>query len=703
MLFVSLFLKPITRQIKNNINMRTPLLLIIVTVLAMTSCKTPSPKEEPKDSSFQFFIEQFADLKILRYPVLGFEELTLPQKELIYYLSQAAIEGRDIIFDQNYKYNLTVRRTLEAIYENYKGDRNSENFKAFEIYLKRVWFSNGIHHHYSSDKIDPGFNASFFAELLAGIDAAKLPLKEGENKETFNARIEPIIFDMNVDFKRVNQAEGQDLIATSACNYYGDGITQAETEAFYAAMKNPNDEEPISYGLNSTLEKKDGKLTEEVWKSGGKYGEAIDKIVYWLEKALSVAENEQQKIVITYLIDYYRTGDLKTFDKYNVAWLADQQSRIDFVNGFIETYGDPLGLKASWESVVNFKNIEATKRTEIISANAQWFEDNSPVDKRFKKETVKGVTAKVITAAMLGGDCYPATPIGINLPNADWIRKEHGSKSVTIENITYAYSKAAEGNGFMEEFAYSEKEIENEKTYGFQADNLHTDMHECLGHGSGQLLPGVSGDELKAYGSVIEEARADLFALYYMGDKKMVELGLLPDAEAYKAAYDDYIRNGLMTQLTRIKLGDNIEQSHMRNRQLISKWVFEKGTANNVIEKKMKEGKTYFVINDYNKVRTLFGELLSEIQRVKSEGDFEAAKNLVENYAVKIDQELHAEVIERYSKLNLAPYSGFVNPVYNVETDANGKISNITLDYTEGYAEQMMRLAKDHSWLPTYN
>ena len=669
----------------------------------MMSCKTPAPKEEPKTENFQYLIEQFADLKIMRYPVPGFDELTLKQKEMLYYLSQAAVDGRDILFDQNNKYNLAVRRTLEAINANYTGDRTTADFKAFEVYLKRVWFSNGIHHHYSSDKFKPGFSADYFNVLLKDIDATLLPLDNGETKDQLIAKLTPVIFDPAVDAKRVNQAEGTDLIATSANNYYAEGITQKEAEAFYAKMKVPGDSEPISYGLNSTLIKKDGKLVEDVWKLGGKYSAAIEKITFWLEKALTVAENDQQKQVINYLISYYKTGDLNTFDEYNIAWLADQNSRIDFVNGFIETYGDPLGIKGSWESVVNFKNIEATKRTEIISANAQWFEDHSPVDPKFRKEKVKGVSAKVITAAMLGGDCYPATAIGINLPNADWIRKEHGSKSVTIENITFAYDKAAQGNGFLEEFCYSDEEIASERKYGFLADNLHTDMHECLGHGSGQLMPGVSGDELKAYGSTIEEARADLFALYYMGDSKMVELGLLPDAEAYKSAYNDYVRNGLMTQLTRIEPGKDIEESHMRNRQLIAMWAYENGKADNVIERKTKDGETYFVVNDYKKLQSLFGKLLAEIQRVKSEGDFEGAKSLVEKYGVKVDHELHAEVLDRYKKLNLAPYGGFVNPVYKVETDASGKITNIKLDFTEGYSEQMIRYSKEHSWLPTYN
>jgi dipeptidyl-peptidase-3 len=598
---------------------------------------------------------------------------------------------------------MVIRRTLEAIFTGYNGDRESENFKAFEVYLKRVWFSSGIHHHYSNDKFDPGFSAGYFAELLAPISNEQLPLQPGESKEDLIAKLTPILFDPAVDAKRSNQAEGEDLLLTSANNYWGQGVSQAEAEAFYAQMMDPNNPEPISYGLNSRLEKVDGQLVEKVWKVGGTYSAAIEKVVYWLEKALTVAENEKQAEVIRLLVDYYRTGDLKTFDQYCIAWLKDQDSRVDFVNGFTETYGDPLGMKASWESVVNFKDIEATKRTQIISDHAQWFEYNSPVDPRFKKEEGKGVTAKVITAAMLGGDCYPATPIGINLPNADWIRKEYGSKSVTIENITDSYRTWRENDGFLEEFAFSDEEMALSRKYGFQADNLHTDLHECLGHGSGQLLPGITGTELRAYGASIEEARADLFALYYMGDERMVELGLLPDGEAYKAQYNGYIRNGMMTQLTRIVLGNQIEQAHMRNRALISRWAYEKGQAENVIEKVVRDGKTYFVINDYQKLKGLFGQLLAEIQRIKSEGDYDAARALVENYGVKIDRELHAEVLDRFSKLNIAPYSGFVNPVYKVETDKNGKIKNISVDYSESYTDQMMRYSREHSWLPDYN
>lgn len=670
-------------------------------MIMTTGCKQ---KEEVKEKGdFQFLVEQFADLKILRYQVPGFEDLSLDQKKLLYYLSQAAVEGRDILFDQNYKYNLVIRRALEAIYSDYKGDRTSEDFKKFEVYLKRVWFSNGIHHHYSADKIDPGFPVEYFNILIKDINEDKLPLKEGETKAELVALLDSVIFNPEVDNKRVNQADGEDLILTSANNYYSGGITQKEVEEFYASKKIAGDSQPVSYGLNSTLVKKDGKIYEEVWKVGGKYSAAIEKIVFWLEKALTVAENEKQKNIISLLISYYKTGDLKTFDEFNIAWLKDDESRIDFVNGFTETYGDPLGFKGAWESLVNFVNLDATNRTKTISENAQWFESNSPVDPRFRKEVVKGVSAKVITAAMLAGDCYPATPIGINLPNADWIRKEHGSKSVTIENIVYSYDQAALGNGFLEEFCYSGEEIEAQRKYGFIGDVLHTDMHECLGHGSGQLLPGVSGDELKAYGAVTEESRADLFALYYMGDEKMIELGLFPDKEAYKAAYDDYIRNGIMTQLTRIEPGKNIEQSHMRNRQLISKWTFEKGAADKVIEKKVKDGKTYFVINDYVKLRGLFGQLLAEIQRIKSEGDLAGAKSLVEKYAVKVDAELHKEVLARYKKLNISPYSGFLNPVYKPVTNNSGEIVDLKLDFSEGYIDQMLRYSKENSFLPSSN
>ena len=647
-------------------------------------------------------VDRFADLEVLRYKVPGFEKLTLQQKKLLYYLSQAAIEGRDIIYDQNCKWNLAIRRTLEAVYTQYKGDRNSDDFKALETYLKQVWFANGIHHHYSTDKFGPGFGQEFFEKAVKSVDTRYLPLQKGETVNQLLANISPVIFDPTIDAKRVNQAEGEDLVLTSAGNYY-DGVTQAEAEAFYNKMKNPNDLRPVSYGLNSRLVKRNGKIEERVYKVGGLYSKALEKIVYWLEKAASVAENAQQKAVIEKLISYNKTGNLKEFDEYAILWVNDLDSDIDFVNGFTETYGDPLGMKASWEALVNFKNKEASERTHIISANAQWFEDNSPVDNRFKKEKVKGVSAKVITAAILGGDTYPSTAIGINLPNSNWIRHEHGSKSVTIENITEAYDKAAQGNGFAEEFVWSDKERELMEKYGFQADNLHTDLHECLGHASGKLLPGTDSDALKAHSSTLEEARADLFALYYMADPKIVELKLLPNAEAYKSEYYKYMMNGLMTQLTRIEPGKNIEEAHMRNRQLIARYVFEKGQKDNVVEMKKKDGKTFVVINDYAKMRSLLGELLAEIQRIKSTGDYEAGRDLVETYGVKVDPELHKEVLSRYEKLNIAPYKGFVNPVYTAVTDKKGDITDVTISYDESYIDQMLRYSKDYSNLPTYN
>ena len=674
-----------------------------MTAIAFTACtgnKTASPE---KAQSFSYEVDKFADLQILRYQVPGFESLTLNQKQLLYHLSQAAIMGRDILFDQNCRYNLAVRRTLEAINENYKGDRSSADYKAMEVYLKRVWFSNGIHHHYGEEKFVPGFSEEFFVSAVKGLDPNAVPVRDGQTVDQFLAELVPVIFDPLVLSKRTVQSGDQDLILASANNYYGGGITQHEVEAFYDKMKDPKDETPISYGLNSRLVKEDGKIVEKVWKVGGLYTQAIEKIVTELQLAVPFAENENQKKVIETLISYYKTGDLKEFDAYAVLWVKDTVSEVDFINGFTETYGDPLGMKASWESTVNFVNKEATKRTIVISNNAQWFEDNSPVDSRFKKKEVKGVSAKVITVAMLGGDCYPATPIGINLPNADWIRKDHGSKSVTIENITEAYDKASQGSGFNEEFVWSDKEREAIKTYGFLTDNLHTDLHECLGHGSGQLLPGVASDALKAYSSTLEETRADLFGLYYIADPKLVELGLVPDAEAYKAEYYKYIMNGLMSQLVRIELGKNVEEAHMRNRQLIAKWAFEQGKADNVIELKKKEGKTYVVVNDYAKLRELFGKLLAEVQRIKSEGDFAAGKKLVEDYAVKVDPELHAEVLKRYAALNLAPYKGFVNPVMKLVKNEKGEVTDVTLDYTEGYTQQMMRYGKEYSFLPTYN
>ena len=676
--------------------------LIACAAFALLTACSGSKTTTAEADKFDYTVEQFADLQILRYRVPGFENLSLQQKELVYYLTEAALQGRDILFDQNGKYNLRIRRTLEAVYTGYKGDKNTPDFKAMEVYLKRVWFSNGIHHHYGSEKFVPGFAPEFFKEAVLSVDASTLPLAEGQTAEQLCDELSPVIFDPTVMPKRVNQAAGEDLVLTSACNYY-DGVTQKEAEDFYNAMKDPKDETPVSYGLNSRLVKENGKIQEKVWKVGGLYGQAIDKIVYWLKKAEGVAENPEQKAVIAELIKFYETGDLKTFDEYAILWVKDLNSLVDFVNGFTESYGDPLGMKASWESLVNFKDMEATHRTEIISGNAQWFEDHSPVDKQFKKDEVKGVSAKVITAAILAGDLYPATAIGINLPNSNWIRSHHGSKSVTIGNITDAYNKAAHGNGFNEEFVYSDAELQLIDKYADLTGELHTDLHECLGHGSGKLLPGVDPDALKAYGSTIEEARADLFGLYYVADPKLVELGLTPNADAYKAEYYTYLMNGLMTQLVRIEPGNNVEEAHMRNRQLIARWVFEKGAADKVVELVKKDGKTYVVVNDYEKLRALFGELLSEIQRIKSTGDYQGAHDLVENYAVKVYPALHAEVLERYKKLNLAPYKGFVNPKYEAVVDAAGKITDVKVTYDEGYAEQMLRYSKDYSNLPSIN
>ena len=676
--------------------------LIACAAFALLTACSGSKTTTAEADKFDYTVEQFADLQILRYRVPGFENLSLQQKELVYYLTEAALQGRDILFDQNGKYNLRIRRTLEAVYTGYKGDKNTPDFKAMEVYLKRVWFSNGIHHHYGSEKFVPGFAPEFFKEAMLSVDASTLPLAEGQTVEQLCDELFPVIFDPAVMPKRVNQAAGEDLVLTSACNYY-DGVTQKEAEDFYNAMKDPKDETPVSYGLNSRLVKENGKIQEKIWKVGGLYGQAIDKIVYWLKKAEGVAENPEQKAVIAELIKFYETGDLKTFDEYAILWVKDLNSLVDFVNGFTESYGDPLGMKASWESLVNFKDMEATHRTEIISGNAQWFEDHSPVDKQFKKDEVKGVSAKVITAAILAGDLYPATAIGINLPNSNWIRSHHGSKSVTIGNITDAYNKAAHGNGFNEEFVYSDTELQLIDKYADLTGELHTDLHECLGHGSGKLLPGVDSDALKAYGSTIEEARADLFGLYYVADSKLVELGLTPNADAYKAEYYTYLMNGLMTQLVRIEPGNDVEEAHMRNRQLIARWVFEKGAADKVVELVKKDGKTYVVVNDYEKLRELFGELLSEIQRIKSTGDYQGAHDLVENYAVKVDPALHAEVLERYKKLNLAPYKGFVNPKYEAVVDAAGKITDVKVTYDEGYAEQMLRYSKDYSNLPSIN
>ena len=652
--------------------------------------------KQPEETLFDYTVEQFADLQILRYRVPGFETLSLPRKKLVYYLTQAALEGRDILFDQNGKYNLQIRRLLESIYTHYQGNRSTDAFHALEIYLKRVWFSNGIHHHYSCDKFVPGFTAEYLSEVIQSLPASCIPVEKGETVEKMCQKLFSVIFNPSVMPKRVNQTDGEDLVLTSAANYY-EGVTQQEAEDFYATLKTPGDSQPVMYGMNSRLIKENGQVKEQVWKIGGMYSTALERIVWWLQKAEQVAENDAQRKVIRLLTDFYHTGDLKTFVAYSIAWLKDTDSMVDFVNGFIESYGDPLGMKASWESIVNFKDMEATRRTELISTNAQWFEDHSPVAPQFKKKRVKGVSAKVITAAILAGDLYPSTAIGINLPNSNWIRSVHGSKSVTIGNLTDAYNKAARGNGFREEFVYSGKEKTLLDKYADITDDLHTDLHECLGHGSGQLLPGIDPDALKAYGSTIEEARADLFGLYYLADSKMVTLGLMPDSEAYKAEYYSYMMNGLMTQLVRIEPGCNIEEAHMRNRQLIARWTLEQGHDEKVVELVKRDGKTYVRINDYAKLRGLFGKLLAEIQRIKSEGDYESARKLVESYAVKVNRELHTEVLNRYRALHLAPYKGFVNPVYTPETDESGNITDIKISYTEGYAEQMLRYSHEYS------
>ncbi len=651
-------------------------------------------------TDFSYCDERFADLQLLRYRVNGFENLDLRQKKLVYYLSQAALYGRDILWDQNGKFNLKIRKTLEVIYTDYSGDRNSKDFQELTVYLKRVWFSNGIHHHYACDKFPALFSESFFKEALLNINPEKLPLKAGETAETLYNEIAPVIFNPAIMAKRVNQADGEDLLLTSACNYYAEGITQKEAEDFYQEMKNrEQDSRPVMYGLNSQLVRKNGKIAEEVWKIDGMYGKAIEKIVYWLEKAAEVSENPKQKEVILKLVEFYKTGNLRTFDEYSILWIQEQDGFIDFTNGFIETYGDPLGMKASWEGYVNLKDAEATERTRKLSENAQWFEDHSPVDARFKKDNCQGVSAKVIEAAILGGDLYPASAIGINLPNSNWIRAEHGSKSVTIGNLTHAYNQAAHGNGFKEEFVINREVLELMEKYEDVCDDLHTDLHECLGHGSGKMLPGVDPDSLKAYGATIEEARADLFGLYYLADPKLTELGLTPDSEAYKAQYYGYLMNGLLTQLVRINPGKDIEEAHMRNRALIARWALEMGKEEQVIEMICLNRKTYVQINDYQKLREIFGKQLAEIQRIKSEGDLEAARQLVERYGVKVDPSLHQEILARYNQLNLAPYKGFINPVYTPVVDEQNNITDIRISYGEAYDKQMLRYSKDYATL----
>lgn len=651
-------------------------------------CVSCQGKKDTTQTEFDYTVDTFYDLEILRYRVPGFEELPLQQKILAYYLSEAALQGRDILYDQNGRYNLRVRRALENLYTHYQGDKQDKEFLLFEKYLKRVWFSNGIHHHYSEDKFLPEFSEEWYRKACA------------ETGIAVDEELIPVMFDPTVLPKRTNQQAGVDLVQTSAGNYY-EGVTQAEAEAYYVAHRDTSDE-PLWIGLNSKLVKENGKVVEKTYKVGGMYGEALEKVVYWLEKALPYAENDAQRLAQEKMIAFNRTGDLRTFNEYCIAWVKDLESRVDHVNGFTETYSDPLGITGTWEAMVNFKDLEATKRTATISANAQWFEDNSPTDPRYKKEEVKGVSAKVITAVILAGDCYPATPIGINLPNANWIRKEYGSKSVTIDNLTHAYNEAAKGNGFNEEFMIDDAIREQSERYGSLCNDLHTDLHECVGHGSGKLLPGVSKDALREHASTIEETRADLFGLYYMADSKLVELDLLPDAEAYKCFYYQQMMNGLMTQLVRIEPGKDIEEAHMRNRQLIAMWVYRHAT-NNEVAIVERDGKHYLQINDYEGIRRLYGELLAEIQRITSEGDYAAAKDLVETYAVKVDPELHKEILARYEQLHLAPYKGFVNPVYTPVYDADGNITDVKIDYTEGYVEQHLRYSRDYSWLPDVN
>lgn len=659
--------------------------LAMAATLFAASCSRQAPQDT--DSEFDYTADRFADIEVLRYQVPDFDSLSLNQKILVYYLQEAALWGRDILWDQNYKDNLAIRDLLEAVYANYSGDRENADFKAFETYLKQVWFANGIHHHYSNDKFTPAFSRGFLEEQIAALPEA--PAQASELVE--------VIFNPSIAPKKVNQAEGEDLIATSAVNMYGPGLTQKEVEDYFAALKDPKDETPVSYGLNTRVVKgADGKVVEVPYKLGGLYTEAIEHIVDNLTKAMPYAENEAQKEIIASLIEFYKNGSLKTFDEYSIKWAEDTASQVDFINGFIESYNDPLGMTGSWESIVNFKNIPASHRTEVLSANAQWFEDHSPVDARFKKEKVKGVSAKVITAAILAGDSYPATPIGINLPNANWIRAAHGSKSVTLENITQAYDEAAHGNGFNEEFVIDEETSKLLDDYLFITDNLHTDLHECLGHGSGKLLPGVDPDALKAHGSTLEETRADLFALYYLADPKLIEIGLLDNSEAYKAEYYKYILNGLMTQLMRIEPGKDVEEAHMRNRKLIAEWAYEHGRDANVIELVKRDGKTFVKINDYQALRGLFGELLAEIQRIRSTGDYAAGRDLVEKYAVKVDPTLHKEVLDRYAKLNIAPYKGFVNPRYELVKDKDGNITDVKIVYGEEYVDQMRRYSRDY-------
>lgn len=666
----------------------------------LTSCGQAGKKAAP-EAEFTYEVDRFEDISVLKYRLPAFEQLSVQEKEFIYYLSEAALCGRDILWDQNFKYNLVIRKTIEAIIDTYTGDRESADYKAFITYAKRVFFANGIHHHYSNDKFVPGFSADYFARLVTGSDAARLPLKEGQSAADLAAMLTPVLFDPALYAKRVDQSDGIDMITASANNFY-EGVTQAEVEAWYVSLADPADPRPVSWGLNSKVVKTDGKVTEIPWKSGGMYGQAIDKIVYWLEKARDVALSETQKNELDLLIQYYRSADLKTWDEYNIVWAGNTGLSVDYINGFIETYGDPMGMKATWEAVVDYKDTEASKRTAMITENAQWFEDHSPVDAKYRKEKVTGVAASVINVAMLGGDCYPASPLGINLPNSNWIRTEAGSKSVTLANITDAKDIVARGSGFLEEFALDQAEIDRAVKWGSLSDALHTDMHECIGHASGKLAPGTDPNALKNYASPLEEMRADLFALYFMMDPKMTEIGLVPSDEPARTQYDSYIRNGFLTQIVRIQPGKDIEQAHMRCRSAIAHWVYEKGKAGNVIEVVKRDGKTFVRINDYQKLRTLFGEMLKEVQRIKSEGDFAAGRNMIENFGVKIDSELHSEILSRYAGLNLAPYSGFVNPVMTPVTDSNGKITDVKIEYCSDFLGQMMEYGKEYSFLKAW-
>ncbi|HEX2968975.1 MAG TPA: dihydrofolate reductase [Bacteroidales bacterium] len=674
-------------------------IILIMILPVMSSCRNNGKQAETENDDFKYFVEQFDDIRVLKYKLPAFDELTLEQKEYIYYLSQAALAGRDIFWDQNFRYNLLIRKTLEGIIGSYSGDKETDSYKSFIKYAKKVFFANGIHHHYSSDKFIPEFSEDFFTELILKSDPGKLPLSKNQTQQDLAEMLTPVLFDSTLFPKKVNQSNGIDMVSGSAVNFYED-VTQKEVEDYYSKLTNPDDPQPVSTGLNSKVAKVNGKIVEEVYKSGGKYGEAIDQIINWLGKARDVAANDTLKHELDLLIEYYRTGDLGKWDEYNVAWAKNTDPVVDYINGFIETYEDPLGMKATWEAIVNYTDAEASKRTKIITQNAQWFEDNAPINPDYRKEKVTGIAARVINIAMLGGDCYPASPLGINLPNADWIRKEVGSKSVTLANITNAYDKANQGNGFLEEFAADQEEIERTKKYSSIADALHTDLHECVGHASGKLKAGTDPNALKNYASPLEEARADLFALYFMMDKKIVDLGLLPDVDAAKTEYDGYIRNGLLTQIVRIKPGKDIEQAHMRSRSMISHWVYEHGKNDKVIDLFDRDGKTYVKVNDYKKLQNLFGQLLKEIQRIKSEGDFEAGKNLIENYGVKIDQKLHTEILERYAKLNLAPYTGFVNPYLKPVLDSDGEITDISVEYTDDYLGQMLYYGENYSFLP---